>query len=366
MITHTRKCSFWKSMLILVIVLIPFQTVFASDGVKWHPGHYYATMGHGKNNPAYMRNVYAELEQTRALRGLQVRYAWAELEASEGVYNFAPIDTILNELAKRGKRLFILIQTKSFNLNFKSVPDYLKAEKYENGTYIFVTYGEKKPKGENIKLWNPLVRDRLIALFRALGERYNAHPYFEGIGLPETALGEPLAKFTTTETDQFFANLLAVHQAMRQSFPNTVTLQSVNHPRSILKSFTDRMKTIGTALSGPDIFLEDPAMNAPETKNTSKGIYHYYPELSGIVPIAPSVMQSNYAMTQHNKETREPSIHELLSFAKNNLKANYIIWTREPKYFSRLLQVLNEPDQTREPSGGLIATCPKAFRSCKN
>lgn len=100
MITHTRKHSFWKSMLVLVIVLIPFRTVFASDGVKWHPGHYYATMGHGRNNPSYMRNVYAELEQTRALRGLQVRYAWAELESSEGVYNFAPIDAILNELEK--------------------------------------------------------------------------------------------------------------------------------------------------------------------------------------------------------------------------------------------------------------------------
>lgn len=357
---------FLELMLILVIVFIPSQTTFADDGVKWHPGHYYATMGHGKNNPTYMKNVYAELERTPALRGLQVRYAWAELEASEGVYNFAPIDTILDELAKRGKRLFILIQTKSFNLNLKSVPDYLKAEKYENGTYVFVTYGEKKPKGENIKLWNPLVRDRLIALFRALGERYNAHPNFEGIGLPETALGEPSTKFTTTDIGHFFTNLLIVHQEMRQSFPNTITLQSVNHPRSILKSFTDRMKTIGTALSGPDIFLEDPAMNASETKNTSKGVYHYYPELSGIVPIVPSVMQSNYAMTQHNKKTREPSIHELLAFAKNNLKANYIIWTRDPKYFSRLLQVLNEPDQIRDPSGGLIAVCPKAFRSCKN
>lgn len=352
--------------LILAVSPIAYKAGYASDEVKWHPGHYYATMGNGKNNPTYMKQVYAELERTPALRGLQVRYTWAELEVSEGVYNFASIDRILAELAKREKRLLILIQTKYFNFKSNFVPDYLKNEKYENGTYVFVTYGEKTPKGENIKLWNSFVRDRLIELFKALGERYNSHPYFEGIGLPETALGEPLVKFTSNETDSFFSNLLIAHEEIRKVFPNTVTLQSVNYPRFILKSFVNKMKSIGVGLSGPDVFIEDMSMNTKETKNKNKGIYHYYPELSGAVPIAPSVMHSNYVMTQHNKNTREPSIHELLHFAKNNLKANYIIWTREPKYYARLLQVLNEPDQTADPAGGLISSCPKSFKSCKN
>ena len=57
---------------------------------------------------------------------------------------------------------------------------------------------------------------------------------------------------------------------------------------------------------------------------------------------------------------------DLTGYNVIDLKANYIIWTREPKYYARLLQVLNEPDQTADPAGGLISSCPKSFKSCKN
>ena len=101
-----------------LVTLIPWGAVHSATPpvtgpVKWHPGHYYTIMGFGKDKTWYMDQVYRELKSTPALRGLQVRYLWAEIEKSEGVYDFASIDRQLAALTTRGKRLVIQVQTKS-------------------------------------------------------------------------------------------------------------------------------------------------------------------------------------------------------------------------------------------------------------
>ncbi len=50
---------------------------FEGNSVKWHPGHYYTIMDWGKNNSKYLEQVYREIEETPALRGVQIRYNWA-------------------------------------------------------------------------------------------------------------------------------------------------------------------------------------------------------------------------------------------------------------------------------------------------
>ncbi len=225
-----------------------------TKGVKWHPGHYVTIMGWGKN-PKYLEDVYAELKVTSALRGVQIRYLWAELEPAEGRYDFTSIDQRLAELNTLGKRLVIQVQTKSFDPGSKLVPDYLKGVEYDGGDFPFASQKKGKraahnvtPGGHNIALWNSRVRDRPIALFQALGERYNSHPSFEGIGMIETALGESLVPLSTDKIDGFYANLLEVHRQMRAQFPNTMTIQEVNYPRPILPAFVGRLKEMGTAL----------------------------------------------------------------------------------------------------------------------
>ena len=68
----------------------------STSGVKWHPGHYYTLMGQSKDNPKQMTQVYRELKKTPALRGLQIRYHWAELEPEENMYDFTSIERILS------------------------------------------------------------------------------------------------------------------------------------------------------------------------------------------------------------------------------------------------------------------------------
>lgn len=338
-------------------------TALVTNGVKWHPGHYYTLMGSGKHNPQYVAQVYSELKATPALRGVQVRYEWPDLEPAEGRYDFAAIEQALAELAAHNKRLIILLQTKSFNPQILPVPDYMKTDQYEGGTFVFGTFGKGVPRGHNLKLWNPQVHDRLVALMSALGQRFNSHPYFEGIGFPETAMGEPLTALSSLQVDKFYDNLLSVQRQMRLAFPNTMTFQFTNYPRPMLQSFVGRLRTMGTALGGPDTFLDDPGLTF-DKPSAPKGIYHYYPALSGIVPLTPSVMQSNYVNTRHDKMGRTPTIAELLSFARDRLKANYIFWTRAPDYYPQVLEMLNGLSATSDPAGGLDPTCPKAYATC--
>lgn len=350
------------ALFITSIVLILSGAAYANSNfpvagsVKWHPGHYYTVMSNRSKDSKYLKQVYRELKETPALRGIQIRYKWAELEPEEGRYNFASIDQHLAELAAQQKRLIILLHTKSFTPKAALVPDYLKENIYEDGVFAYGNYDSKIHRGYSIKLWNPKVHDRLVALISALGARYNSHPYFEGIGLTETAMGQPLAPLASTQVDGYYNNLLTINQELRKHFPNTMTFQFTNYPRSILKSFVSNLSAMGTGLGGPDTFLDDPGLHS--------NIYTYYPELSGIVPLTPSVMPPNYVNTRHDNKGREPTILELFTFARDKLKANYIFWTRAPDYYSKVLEMLNGLDLTNDPAGGLDATCPKAYASC--
>ncbi len=350
-------------------MIIPAEVVYSSDSisanaVKWHPGHYYTILSHGKNKPGYMRQIYQELKTTPALRGVQIRYSWRELEPQEGVYNFSSISQQLSELAAQKKRLIILFELRSFSPNPDQipVPDYIKATKYEEGIYPFMSHGKNVIKGYGIKLWNQPVLERMIKLLNALGEQFNSHPYFEGIGFTESAMGQSKMGLANSQVDDYYNNLLKINRQMRIYFPNTMTYQFTNYPRRILGKFIGTLKEMGTALGGPDVFMEDPGLLDGKKP---RGVYHYYPELSGIVPLTPSVQHQNYQSTRWDGAGYEPNVSEIFSFARDRLKANYIFWTRDPKYYSRVLEILNKLDQT-DQAGELNSDCPKAYSSCVN
>ncbi len=358
-------------LFIISMVWVPFGTAHAdaaagtpSSSVKWHPGHYYTILSWGKNDPTYLAQVYSELDETPALRGMQVRYNWAELETSYGIYDFTSIDKRLSELAAKNKRLMILLELKSWDPDAALVPEYLKASTYEGGIFSFNSSGGADIEGYNIKLWNPNVRDRLTALISALGKRFNSQGYFEGIGITETALSSPIIPLTSTQKDNFYSNLLVVNKEMRASFRNTMTFQFVNYSRSILPSLVSELKGIGAALGCPDVFIEDPGLLYPGDKWSYKGIYNYYPENSGLMPLTIQVENSNYENTRHDGTGYQPTISELLDFAKSNLKVNYIFWTRIQNYYPQVLEMLNWKGQTSNPSGGLDPTCPTSYASC--
>lgn len=329
--------------------------------VKWHPGHYIMLVNPGKNSSWYMDNIYNELETYDAIRGIAIRFNWKELETAKGVYNFSSIDKQLAGVAARNKRLIILLEMKSFSPTI-IVPDYLLTATYEGGVFAHARNGVLK--GYNIKLWNTQVRDRLAALISALGKHLNSHPHFEGLGLQETAMGQPLKPLTTTQTNTYYNNLLSVNKRMRGSFPNTMTFQLMNYPRPILDSFIGGLKEMGATLGATDIFMQERGLLFPPTKYSPGGLYTYFPQLAGVIPQLAQVEGSNYENTKHDGTGYQPTIPELLNFGRDKLKVNYILWTRTPGYYDDVLLMLNQQAQKSTPSGGLASTCPASIASC--
>lgn len=330
--------------------------------VKWHPGHYAMLVSSNKDNPAYMEKVYQELANTPALRGVVIRFSWAELEPSKGAYNFKAIDKHLAELTERKKRLIILLETKSFDPDIHDAPKYIRTSAYDGGDFA-IGHGSRI-EGYNIKLWNDQLRDRLSALVTALGNRYNDKPYFEGFGLQETAMGDPIKPITSNQIDAYFDNLLAVNRQMRKSFRNTMTFQYTNYPRGMLSSFINGLKGMGAALGGPDIFIQDPGLLFKGTQHSEPGLYTYYPKFSGTMPLLIQVEKSNYEDTRHDGSGYKPTVNELLAFGRDKLKVNYIFWTRSPGYYDKVLEMLRMQAQKSTPSGGLNSACPGVFASC--
>jgi hypothetical protein len=313
-----------------------------------------------KNSSWYLSQVYKELKATPALRGIHVRFSWAELEKTQGVYNFSLIDKLLSQLSAMDKRLIILFELRSFGPPTNLVPDYIQTNTYDGGIFYYDSVSANH-QGGNIKLWNPRIQGRLTALMRALGKRFNSNPYFEGIGLAETSLGQPTVPLSSAQINDYYAGILNLQQQMRNHFPNTMTYQYTNYPRPILESFIGDFSSMGTGLGGPDVFLEDPGLQYPKVP---KGVYHYYPVLSGTVPLTPAVMSKNYANTKSDGTGYEPTVSEILAYARDTLKANYIFWTREPGYYPQVLELLRMENQKTTPSGGLSAACPSTFSSC--
>ena len=368
--TRIRQAYILVTALLFIfsMIIVPLNAVAAPidpTAVKWHPGHYYIIKGSSKNNSTYLSQVYSELDATPALKGMMIRYFWNDLEKSKGVYDFSSIDKRLAELSARGKRLVIQVQTKSFNKR-QVVPSYMKTAEYEGGEFYTSDYGSTEIRGRNIKLWNLQVRNRLTALFDAMGKRYNSHPYFEGIGMIETAFGQPIEPVSNAQINGFYDNKIIVHQKMRQFFPNTMTIQKVNYPRPILTSFVGSLKDIGTALSSPDLFIEEKGLLFEATQyDPHQGVYNYYSDFAGMIPMVPTVMSKNYKNTKGDGSGYVPTISQILAFARDKLEANYIFWTREVHYM-QVLEVLNQNAQKNFPAGGLNPACPAAYSSCVN
>lgn len=97
----------------------------------------------------------------------------------------------------------------------------------------------------------------MIALLKALGQRYNSHPNFEGIGLIETAMGQAIKPLTATQINGWLDNLVIVQQKMRTFFPNTMTIQEINYPRNYLQQITTAMVKMGGAPGCPDVYPDE-------------------------------------------------------------------------------------------------------------
>jgi hypothetical protein len=333
--------------------------------VKWHPGHY-IQLGAGATD-SLVQQTFKEISGMANVRGVQTRYLWRDLEPTKDGYDFTEIDKELAMAQAVGKKLFIMVGTKVFKAGSRALPDYMHTDEYGGGVYRIQidakdTVGTEATTGENVAMYVPAVRDRMIALVTALGQRYNDNNTFEGIAFNETALGQAVVPLTSTQKTDFFTNLALMDAATRRAFPNTVVMQFFNFPRPNMPGLVNSALSNSVSLGGPDTFLNDSELEL--------SAYPLYDTAAGKVALGPSVQAENYVTTYQGGPYAPPALTDLNAFARDRLHANYIFWAKNnvaPLYsYTAVLNMFKSSTFPKDAAGGLATTCPTTFASCTN
>lgn len=319
---------------------------------KWRPGHYvYVGLNAGPLTEAHLYHP--------KFRGIQKPYAWNSIEVGDGVYDFSEMDADLDFLAGRGLTLAVQVQYKAFKRDTSAVPrDIIEnAEEYgPNRTYLN-TAGALYPS-----LWNPKVAARFHRFLRELGKRYDRHPNFGFINLPETATspqrdagdlaGVEYLKSLGYTPENYIDAIREDTRVLSEAFPNTVKVLYANWgPAGSLEAWAEFGKSVAVGIGGPDVH---PGLVVPS--------YDVWKKMQGLVPLGAAVQFADY---YEDKKARAELIDVARSFAfaRDELKLNYLFWANSPREgFERVLRMFDSPDFPADEAGGLETALPACYR----
>jgi len=286
--------------------------------------------------------------ETKAFAGAQLKYTWKELEPQKDRYDFTAIRKDLAFLTAQRKKLFIQLQEVSFSKESILVPKYLQTDEYHGG--VAPQYDIDKDDEATARIagwvarrWDPLVRDRFQKLLNALGKEFDGR--IEGINLPETSIGfgESGKLFPPGYSNELYRDtVIANMKALKKAFPKSVVIQYANFmpgewlpdtDRAFLKTVYKEAMTAGVGVGGPDLL--------PFRRGQNNHSYPLITAASGIVPTGIAVQDGNYS--DKNKDGKRLSVPELLKFATEQLKVDYVFWcTEEPYYSKEVIPYLRE------------------------
>ncbi len=335
--------------------ITPFET--QRGFVKWNPGHYIMIPsdlrkkegGSFKLIQDFVR-VYKDVTE---MRGVQKTYYWSELETAPGIYNFKMIDRDIAELATYNKKLSIMIQyryriyNKKLGISLDNLPNYIL--KQANATVNSVTVAPYYTQGrnsENINMANfghPGTFIGFKNLLTAISKRYDNNSSFSSITFPETANGFRIRgnSYKAKQERNFINGQINIQRHAGCVFRHTPIFQNLNYPRKALKNFIENFKSYGLGFGGPDVFFEamehsKKGLGFKETKNSYAGVYHYYPRISGILPIGQQVHYKNFLYSTAESKSSimgtphglpaHKSLDSIYNFSLSQLKPNYMFW----------------------------------------
>lgn len=281
--------------------------------MKRHPGHYIA-----------LNDWDGDAQLLQAVRpgvtGIHKRYPWAELEPEFGVYDFSRIEADLALAADHGMRFVVMIEDKSFTMDVRRTPVYL----HDGYTLPYIDGGWVA------KRWDPWVQERLALLIRALGERFDAHPWFEGVAFQESAMGftpQIQAEYGYTP-EKYRDAMIRMLIATRAHFPHSQVFWYMNFlegKQAYLGDVAEAAAKHGIAMGGPDIL--------PDSWPLNFHTYPLYERFAGRMTLFNSVQYDSYKHVHLDAQaaTKYWTPEELFAFARDSLHVDYIFWTRKPQ-----------------------------------
>ena len=306
-------------------------------GVGAKPVHNYVFFGQEREK---IRTAASFLE-TKALEGAQVRYSWRQLEPEEDKYDFRPVREDLAFLTSKGKKLFIQLQDVTFSESRINVPPYLLRDARYNGGADKQYHVEGDDEGRAVvagwmaRRWDPAVQERFHKLLSALGREFDGR--VEGVNFAETSVGVGHSGrlFPRGFTFEVYRDAVITNmRALRRAFPRSVVMQYANfmpgewlpgEDRGYLRAVYRAAKELKVGVGGPDLM--------PFRRGQLNHSYPLIRDASGVVPTGIAVQDGNYAEPDP-RTGRPPTVAELLKFATESLKVDYVFWCTEEPYYS--------------------------------
>lgn len=312
-------------------------TVLCCAGVSAKPLHHYVFFGQDREK---IKEATTFLE-TKALEGAQVAYSWRQLETAKDEYDFSAIREDLAFLTSKGKKLFIQLQDVTFSESRKNVPLYLLRDGQYNGgadkQYRYNGGDDEHAvvEGWIARRWDPAVQERFHKLLFALGKEFDGR--IEGINFAETAIGVgasgrlyPKGFSPEIYRDAIITNM----KALKRAFPKSIALQYANFMpgKGSLQAIYEAAKEMKIGVGGPDLL--------PYKMVQMNNSYPLIRDVAGIVPVGIAVQDGNYEH-ENPKTGKRVTVPEIIEFAKDYLKVDYIFWcTEEPFYSEQLIPLL--------------------------
>lgn len=319
-------------------------TLLCSAGVRAKTVHHYVFFGQEREK---IREASLFLE-TKTLEGAQVTYPWRQLEPAKDEYDFSAIREDLTFLTSKGKKLFIQLQDVTFSEKRINVPRYLLQEAAYNGgadKQYRVKGGDEEHAvvlGWAARRWDPAVQERFHKLLFALGKEFDGR--IEGINFAETSVGfgQSGRLFPKGFSFEIYRDAIITNmRALKRAFPKSIAMQYANfmpgewrptEDKGYLRAVYKAAKELGVSVGGPDLL--------PYRPGQLKSSYPLIREAAGIVPNGIAVQDGNYEDV-NPKTGKRVKIAELLQFATEYLKVDYIFWcTQEPYYSEHLIPFL--------------------------
>lgn len=300
------------------------------------------------------------------VRGYQRIWYWPVFEAAKDSYVWNTIDSYLSSLQPYSKGLIVQLQVKSFANNQNNFPSYLRTATYGGGIY------QDTDNGWNLRLWEPAVVARLIALFEAIAARYDGHPLFYGLVIPESAAKQPvdatLAANWATLSKQYAQAHAQLGVSLKSIFAKTPTAIYFNSGPSAV-GYMKTAVDLGSGIGGPDVYIGAYTNNCFLTNG-----YDVIKQARTRTPVMMSVQQNDYLWTCASSAYKYPNNEivpprSLYDFAKSELGSNYLTWQIALDYKDtrikpavRSLWTTLQTEFSGDPAGGLPSAFPTLLK----
>ena len=293
---------------------------------KYHPGHY-VSIGRAE----LRKGVNTALGD--GVRGIQLRYRWADLEPTEDQYDFSTVARDLGNAGKANLQFVAMIEDKTFQ-DESPLPEYLQER-----------YSVRGKRGYTAMRWDPYVVERMSKLVQAFGRQFDCDPNLEGIAFQETALSLEASQLERSgyTPEKYRDALVKVLRSASDSLPRSRVFWYMN----FLPGNQDYIADIARDLAGTGVVMGGPDI-LPDNQALERRVYPFYAEFQGRLKLFGSMQNDSYrhprgggkvkgkgAGSQDAEVGAGPagywSMEDLYAFARDRLHVNYIFWEYRTK-----------------------------------